>query len=419
MTRSIRALVVLTLFAVGVHSAYAQPFACIATAGVPARVRAEGRTELVGDLVLNCAGTVPAGPIPANIQIFLNTNITSRITDPGTNTTDALLSLGEPAPAAQVLGVNVFQGVKVPGYENSLIWLGIPIIPGGTPPGSFSQIVRITNVRGNAPGVPFTPPLIYMFVTIMSPIAIPINNPEQVVAAGLPGLAVHLRNCQDDGGMGEGIKPPLPKDYSPAGLFKFLEGYDGAFKTQIAAGQDGAPLGVAFPGSESGYVNTAKLGPTIGKANTGARLIARFANIPDDVSVFVTTTQLGTGTTPGTQATLVSVTDPTGASGSLQSPVPPSWPPGVDACTGGNGGIIAQVSITAGSGAATWEIAAQSPSMVETVAVGVEFSSRLKGKPARVAFSFAPLSNDDKASATSPIPRFAQPLDAYVILPRR
>src|SRR5215831_18655330 len=44
-------------------SAQAPPFQCIANAGVPPIVRAEGYTEQVGDLTLNCTGGVstPAG----------------------------------------------------------------------------------------------------------------------------------------------------------------------------------------------------------------------------------------------------------------------------------------------------------------------------------------------------------------------
>jgi hypothetical protein len=56
-------------------------FTCVANAGVPPIVRSQGVTELVGDLVLNCTGgtPTPAGaPIPtSNVQIFLNTNVTS------------------------------------------------------------------------------------------------------------------------------------------------------------------------------------------------------------------------------------------------------------------------------------------------------------------------------------------------------
>ena len=46
---------------------------------------AEGVAELVGDLVLNCTGGKPTSPgsaiAPQNVQISINTNITSRIED--------------------------------------------------------------------------------------------------------------------------------------------------------------------------------------------------------------------------------------------------------------------------------------------------------------------------------------------------
>ncbi len=64
-------------------SAQAPPFQCIANAGVPPIVRAEGYTEEVGDLTLNCTGGVPtpAGQTvpPVNVTILLSTNITSRL----------------------------------------------------------------------------------------------------------------------------------------------------------------------------------------------------------------------------------------------------------------------------------------------------------------------------------------------------
>src|SRR5262245_20239263 len=59
------------------------PFQCFANGGVSTPARSEGITELVGDLVLNCLGAVPTAPgtlIPAvNIQVFLNTSLTSRL----------------------------------------------------------------------------------------------------------------------------------------------------------------------------------------------------------------------------------------------------------------------------------------------------------------------------------------------------
>ena len=145
-------------------SAGAQSFQCQANAGVPARVRGEGRSELVSDMLLYCSGAVPFA-ITANIQIFLSTSITSRITDTAINKTEALLILGEPEPSAQVLAGNVFQGVKA--GDNSLLWLNVPII---VPPAT-TQIIRITNVRANAnqvfdPAWTFIPPQITMLVTV-------------------------------------------------------------------------------------------------------------------------------------------------------------------------------------------------------------------------------------------------------------
>jgi hypothetical protein len=83
-------------------SAQAPPFQCIANAGVPPIVRAEGYTEQVGDLTLNCNGGVPtpAGLTvpPVNVTILLSTNITSRLlTTTGFN--EALLIIDEPHSA--------------------------------------------------------------------------------------------------------------------------------------------------------------------------------------------------------------------------------------------------------------------------------------------------------------------------------
>src|SRR5437868_3289062 len=70
-------------------------FVCAIAAGVPPTVRAEGISELVGDVVLQCSGgtPTPAGiAIPAsNITIFLNTNITSRLMSSTTNASEAVL----------------------------------------------------------------------------------------------------------------------------------------------------------------------------------------------------------------------------------------------------------------------------------------------------------------------------------------
>jgi hypothetical protein len=88
-------------------SAQNTPFQCFANGGVSTPARAEGLTEIVGDLVLNCQGGTPAGfglPInPVNIQVFLNTALTSRLLTSSTTNpySEALLLLDEPQPQNQ------------------------------------------------------------------------------------------------------------------------------------------------------------------------------------------------------------------------------------------------------------------------------------------------------------------------------
>ena len=86
--RKVYVLVALALLLGMATTASAQsaagPFTCTANAAVPPTVRAEGNTELVGDIVVDCTGGIPT-PTTANVPqvnftVFLNTNITrSRI----------------------------------------------------------------------------------------------------------------------------------------------------------------------------------------------------------------------------------------------------------------------------------------------------------------------------------------------------
>jgi hypothetical protein len=200
------------LLAIGSTPANAQTgsFICQATAGVPFQLRSEGITELVGDLTLNCTGGTPTPSGTAvplnNIQISINTNITSRIEDSTSGASEALLMIDEPYPTpgtefpAQPIGptakqanaigqlaclainstncaitsknptslgvigqggnydgtsatgpgpnnnhYNIFQGFQ--NGTNAIAWDGVPIDAPGT---TGTRVIRITNVRANA-----------------------------------------------------------------------------------------------------------------------------------------------------------------------------------------------------------------------------------------------------------------------------
>ncbi len=87
------------LFTTHPLAAQVPPITCTATAPAPPLVRAEGKAELVSDIILTCTGGNPAAPVFVNLAVFLNTNVTSNLTGPGPNETEALLLVDEPKPS--------------------------------------------------------------------------------------------------------------------------------------------------------------------------------------------------------------------------------------------------------------------------------------------------------------------------------
>ena len=167
--------------------ASAQTFQTCVGGAVNPTIRAEGYTELAGDITITCSGGTPTASgntVPAvTINVSMNTIITSKITstaftpnfnealllidEPGLGAAgNSLLNCGEPtkAPFNTGTGVgvctvtadgtptysgaanhpNVFQGRQVSGSNNQIIqFIGVPL-DGGT------HTLRITNLRGNA-----------------------------------------------------------------------------------------------------------------------------------------------------------------------------------------------------------------------------------------------------------------------------
>ena len=468
-------------------------FSCIGNAGVPPIVRAEGLTELVGDLVLNCNGGTPtaAGSLvpQANVQIFLNTNVTSRlVADPWS---EALLMIDEPSAAAQrycsvnggcaITGIgnspgsdghidgidydaveavtgttpNVFQGRQ--NGANSIVWLGVPIDPPGT---NSTRIIRITNVRANANqlGVSSTliPTQIVMFISVTGTTSVPINNPQQTVAFIQPGLSFSVRQAVSSYLQCVSFNKDAATDTSKAlnnglgTIVRFAEGFASSFKRRNVAAYTNAdtspaPLDQNVPGAiyntETGFWNHGPLVITgsgtnglgiAGLADHGTRLMARFANVPAGVTLFaslypvVSCSDCGPSGRPAitavrnatsatlTQARLVS-TDSNGA-GAFSAVV------GTNNSSFDGGAATATISLNNGAGTAVWEVMNADPLTTQTYefGIGVSYaantSNNLPGLgSATVAGSFAPVSTVTTASASAPIPRFADTSTARTI----
>jgi hypothetical protein len=419
-------LAVLALLVGFTTQANAQAFNCVANAGVPTNVRSEGLAELVGDVLLNCTGVSPVASFTANIQIFLNTNITSRILNTSTNMTEATLLIDDNY-ATPLFATRV--------TDNSVAWLGITVVPpGNTPPGT-TRTFRITNVRANASqaGLSSTlvPNQIVMFISASGTQSMPINNPQQVVAFVQRGMDFVLRNCNDSGSAstsrqqcaslnGDLTTSQTATNGALTYQVKFSEGFASAFKVQ-STGVQNQP-GAVYNGSESGLI----FANGAGQATQGTRLIARFNNIPAGVFVYATTTDLRTGQSPvpmsgglpvdswgtskGISAVMVSNTDPTGTGGSALFPIPNT----TTATCSSDDLAIAPVLLTGGAGSATWEITSNDPSAMESASFGILLAYRAApatGSPAlgtgTVTGNFAPVSTIGTMSAIAPVPRFA------------
>jgi len=208
---------------------------------------------LVGDILIRCTGGDPTQAFTANFQLFLNTNITSRIL--GAGLSEATLLIDEPgrvirptpfcaspgsvsnsAPDAAG-GVSAVPGLPVGGLfgtgtapacnpaaaagtfqrgtytafraqpvpsangtaNGAVLWAGIPVVPPGT---ANERTFRITNVRANAAGVAAStspvPSQIFAFLSVTGSQSLALN-PQLAVAFVLPGLQFDLTGCNGSG----------------------------------------------------------------------------------------------------------------------------------------------------------------------------------------------------------------------------
>jgi hypothetical protein len=298
-------------------------FTCNAINGaVTPTVRSEGITELVGDIVIQCSGGVNIATgtqIPqANITVFLNTQVTSRLLGGGTpavsNNSEALLLIDDPnttetgygpqvpirlcgnpaqgcienvgtstdtaagsvpgvpvQPGTSTAGWNTFSGVVNPDGK-SVTFFGVPMMP-PVSSGLIRQF-RITNIRANASAVPAganTPGNIQALISISGSSFVPLTNSQLIVGYVIAGLTPSLRSsgnggidsasrnqnqCSSTTANGAGTAAPI---------LRFQSNFGTAFKTRVNAststsGQDGTNAVQNVPGStnnstsESGLV---------------------------------------------------------------------------------------------------------------------------------------------------------------------
>ena len=353
---------------------------CVSSAGVPPLIRAEGLTELIGDILLNCSGVAPAGGITADVQAFFNADVTSRLLNSFSNSSEALLLLNEPTNL--VVGTNTFPGLVV--SANSILFPQVQLATGA---GSVNLTLRLANVRLNAAALGVSNTLIPSTISA----SIVLNSSSTPVLSGSATVGAFI----EQGVVGQvGVPSTGPDPTTQVALpLTFTEGFASAFKIRELSDPSGLSPGA---GSESGFVNSSVLGPVIGVADTGTRLLARLSNIPSGLRLFAYLSPTGGSSTAS--ARLVSA-DNNGAGGALVSEIP--------------GFPYVEIPVVNSSAAVAWEVTQASPFALENL----DFSLILQGSgqpptssqlgQIQAKLSSAPLSGVNTSTSNAPIPRFA------------
>jgi len=423
--RVVTALAVVVLLMGFAQTVSAQPFTCTATAAVTPLLRSEGITELTGDIVLTCTGTpTAAAESQANIQVFFNAPVTSRLLSGSLS--EAVLLIGRqpvvPGPAVEPVQPFVFPGSGVPTATvtaiqgivagNSVSFIGVPVIPEGT-----SRILRITNVRVNASAVPAgvagVPGAVQALISVSGPTSLPIGNPQLTTGFVTSGLTFNLQQVSSGvasssavGASGLTFPQCVSLGRSTARAFlRFSENFPTAFKLrELATGQ--GVVGEIF-NTESGLIITNAGGGTAGRADFGTRLRATFANVPAGMNIWVSVANLVNATTLANEASTSFARLILPETGVITTPV--DIPVGATENVG-----IAQLTVVGGVATAVWEVRSTSPTAVENFDFQVNLTTSAApatnvpavGVQSTVAGSFFPVSTVGTASSTAPIPRF-------------
>jgi hypothetical protein len=296
--------------------ASAQPYSCIANA-VPTLVRVEGLADYVGDVLLVCNGSVPAGGLhDVNVRMTLSTNITSNplgsgstslastlreatlVLDDGASGFKGYSSISPLTPYTDATQ-NVFQGLRISNTE--IEWQGLTLAAVGS--NGVFKTIRLTNIRANAQGLGNDVPVVAT-INITAPTSVPITNNSLVVANTRTGLTFSVEDLS--------LKTCLDPDSQESDTFRlrFREGFGTAFRP-YANDLDGIPAGepTAVPHNipGGGYADEQGFQPTplagggslvnaslIGAADQGTRLVSRIKGVPVGATLNVTDTIITT-----------------------------------------------------------------------------------------------------------------------------
>jgi uncharacterized protein (TIGR03437 family) len=401
---------ILLLTVVGLFpSAHAATLNCDPSAAPPI-VRGEGITELTSSLVFTCSGGAPSATLNVDLYIFLNVNITNRLTSATSNTLTGISFTADNGAGPQAIA-----------SPASLLGPGTLVFNGATftLSASGSVTLQLAGLRGAANELDFNPAQSMQISIGLNPsteFSVPVDQlvvgePEHGLYAAFSGKLV----CTQAGS-------PAPQNV--ASFASFLAGGSAFTSTRVTEG-----FADAF---------APKSDPQNANADTGTRIFVQYSGFPPGATIFVPTVVAGSDATqptaggdlgltasggkytPGPISSLllsfVPNTDPNGAGGT------PAYLPGL----AGSGTVtldsMSAVTLTNGSGIAVYEVVDANDSIQESA----QFPTFLVLPPSgsgtstttAESLSLGPISTVQTATATDPIPRFQQitpPADCTIV----
>jgi uncharacterized protein (TIGR03437 family) len=379
----------------GAGTLLAQSVVCV-TSAIPPVVRAEGLTERVGDILLDCTGT-PGNVVTANISIGLNTNLTNRLSSANT-ITGTVFTIDSGAGPQPVLMQPFLMNSTTLTYNNVTIAFS-----------AQGQVnLRIAGIRSNATQVPVGGEIL----ASISVNGAGLGLTSAKVSVGTPqrGLYVSYGSALICAQYGS----PVPSTIT----FSSLIAQGSALaNTRVTEG-----FGDAFQPA-SGWANL--------NADSGERILIQYSGFPDDAMLFVPNVIAGSDTVKPTSggsfglpvtggvyapsstgSLLLALVPGASSSGAGGSPV---YLPGAIGSGPVSFDSVTQVAVTNGSAYAVYEVVDANPSAIEDAQYPTFLGLAPDGsRPASITSEevfFTPSSRVGVATMADPLPRFV-PLTA-------
>lgn len=351
-----------------------------AVSTVPPQVRAEGLTERLGDILLQCSGSNPGAVLTGNLTLFLPVSVTNRV-DSSNQALDAVISVDYGTGFVPTATRGVVS-------NSSISFNGLSL----TVPANGNFNLKISNVRANANQFGGA---ISQAITANISFFIPLNQSVFTVAYAQTGLY----SLSSDKGI-SCVGSPLPSAFDVSHLFsagtafvstRLTEGFATAFLPR-GPGDDS---GTRFLISYSGFPTQTQLYVPDMVAGSSAAVPTRGGDLGGP--------QSGGQYLPGSGTLLlvrVQGADSTGAGGA-----PLAAPTGSSAVSLNSASLV---PLTNGSGYVVYEVVDSNNAALESAQFPtfIGLSNITAPAVAQESVSFAPVSTVGTATQSLPIPRF-------------